>query len=130
MVCSGLLGFATLLSPAALSEASGPDYFAVTGIAVGGALNVRLGPTTATTKIGQIPHGARGIQNLGCRGGPSFAEWQGMSEQQRAASADRRWCKVRYQRLVGWVSARYLREDGDEAASPAGRGNGATGNPH
>ena len=94
----------------ALAEADGPDYYAVTGVAADDVLNIRAAPSARSEKLGEIPHDASGLKNLGCRGLPSFAEWQAMTEQQRQQSRKDYWCRVKYQELEGWVAGRYLRE--------------------
>jgi hypothetical protein len=89
----------------------GPDYYAVTGVAANSVLNIRAEPSAQSRKVGEIPHDARGLQNLGCVGGPTFAEWLKMTEAERKRAARNRWCRVRYRGIVGWVAGRYLKED-------------------
>ena len=100
----------SLAAPLALADADGPDFYAVTGVAPGDVLNLRAGPSGNAERIGVIPHDARGLQNLGCQGQPSFAEWQAMSPEERVRRGKRVWCRVRYQGVEGWVAGRYLRE--------------------
>lgn len=111
-----LVGLAIAAGPvashAARAEADGPDYFAVTGVAAGDVLNIRAAPTASGAKIGEIPADGRHVRNLGCRGGPGFAAWQRMSEAERHEAARRRWCKVRYGGVEGWVAGWFLKEDG------------------
>ena len=97
--------------PCALAEADGPDFYAVTGVAADDVLNIRAAPSARSEKLGEIPHDARGLENLGCQGLPSFAEWQAMTGQQRQESRKDYWCRVKYEELEGWVAGRYLRED-------------------
>jgi len=94
----------------AIADASGPDFFRVTGVAADDVLNIRAAPDAASVKIGQIPPDGEGVRNLGCQGGLSFAEWQSASETERAAAADARWCRIDYQGIEGWVAGRYLAE--------------------
>lgn len=96
----------------AAAEADGPDYFAVTGVAADDVLNIRDAPSAGGGKIGAIPPDGRHIRNLGCQGAPSFAEWEQMSEPQRRQASHRRWCRVGYAGIEGWVAGRYLKEDG------------------
>ena len=63
-------------------------YARVSGIRFDDALAVRSGPSTRYMKIGELPPDAVGIEILECR---------------------RRWCRIRYGRLVGWSYAKYLR---------------------
>lgn len=83
------------------ATADGPDYFAVTGVAANDVLNVRAEPSANSAKIGQIPHDGRAVQNLGCQGGPTFAEWQQMTAAQRKEAGRKRWCRVRYGDVEG-----------------------------
>ena len=99
------------LATAVAAEADGPDFFAVTGVTVDDVLNIRVEPTAASRKIGEIPHDGRQVRNLGCQGVPSFAEWERMTESERKDSAMHRWCRISYQGTEGWVAGRYLRED-------------------
>jgi uncharacterized protein YraI len=98
-------------APLAVGEADGPDYYAVTGVAADDVLNLRSGPSPHAEKIGEIPHDGRGLQNLGCEGAPTFAEWEKMTPEQRAESGKKRWCRIRYANMEGWVAGRYLSED-------------------
>lgn len=118
VVLSAWLVFATGHPRPAMATADGPDYYAVTGVAADDVLNMRAKPSPAAAKVGEIPHDGRGIQNLGCQGGPSFAEWQQMSPAEREAAAKKRWCRVRYKGIEGWVAGWFLEEDGGSSASP------------
>jgi len=100
---------------AAWAEADGPDYYAVRGVAAGDVLNIRAAPSAKSAAIGQVPHDGRALQNLGCRGGPTFAEWQTMSEAERTRAGRKRWCKIRYQGVEGWVAGWFLAEDSGAA---------------
>lgn len=93
------------------AEADGPDYFAVHRVAVGDVLHIRAEALASSAKIGEIPHDGRGVQNLGCQGGPTFAESQQMSATEREQAGRKRWCRIRYQEAEGWVAGWFLRED-------------------
>jgi uncharacterized protein YraI len=108
-VCAASLLFVAWQS--AFATADGPDYYAVSGVAVGEALSLRAGPSVGAEEIGRIPHDARRLRNLGCQGGATFAEWEGMTEAERRASRKKRWCKVRYRGVDGWVAGWLLKED-------------------
>ena len=99
------------MSKIVLAEADGPDFYAVTGVAANDVLNIRTEPDAKARKIGSIPHDGRGLRNLGCEGGPSFAEWQQMNEAEREAAKRKRWCRIEYQGTEGWVAGWYLMED-------------------
>lgn len=102
----------------AFATADGPDYYAVTGVASTDVLNIRAEPSPHGTKVGQIPHDGRGLQNLGCQGGPSFAEWEKMSAAERERAKRQRWCKIRYNGREGWVAGWFLTEDSGPPAGP------------
>jgi uncharacterized protein YraI len=108
-------------APEARATADGPDYYAVTGIAADDVLNIRAAPSARAARIGRIPHDGRGLRNLGCLGGPTFAQWEKMSEAERERAARQRWCRVRYQGVEGWVAGWFLTED--PGAPPEPRGN-------
>jgi uncharacterized protein YraI len=83
--------------------AGGPDWWAVTGLSTGDALNVRSGPGTRNAVIGQLGNGDR-VRNRGCQ-----------------MNGDTRWCQIEFpgdQVVRGWVAGRYLRE----AAAPSDAG--------
>lgn len=109
-----------------LAEADGPDFYAVTGVSANDVLNIRAEPNARARKIGSIPHDGNGLRNLGCEGGPSFAEWEQMDKAEREAAKRKRWCRIEYQGTEGWVAGWYLAEDsaasGDTAASTTGSG--------
>lgn len=100
----------------ALASADGPDYYAVTGVSADDVLNIRAEPSAKGEKLGEIPHDGRGIQNLGCKGGPTFAEWEKMSDDERQQAEKRRWCKIRYDGIEGWVAGWFLTEDSGRPA--------------
>jgi hypothetical protein len=104
----GLLVMGTGMAQAA---ASGPDYWAVTGVASGGTLPVYEQASAAAPGVGEIPPTGHDIKNLGCQGAPTFTEWAKMSEAERQEAAKLRWCKVRYGAIEGWVNGRFLVED-------------------
>jgi hypothetical protein len=87
----------------AFATADGPDYYAVKGVAVSDVLNIRAAPSSSGTLIGTIPSDGDGIANLGCVGGLTYAEWENATEAERAAATKTRWCRVGYDRTVGWA---------------------------
>ncbi|MXU63931.1 MliC family protein [Oceanomicrobium pacificus] len=104
------------------AEASGPDYFQVTGVASDDVLNLRDGPSAASAKIGTIPHDADGLANLGCEGGMSYAEWEKASAEEREKAAKTRWCKVSYKGQEGYVAGWFLGEGSAPAQMAADEG--------
>jgi uncharacterized protein YraI len=89
----------------------GPDHWAVTGIASGGVLDIFAEPSTDAPKLGAIPRDGRKLDNLGCINEPTYQEWFAMSEDERRQAAERRWCRVRYRGVAGWVRGKFLKED-------------------
>jgi hypothetical protein len=107
------LGLALGLGAGAVrSEADGPDYYAVRGVAQGDVLHIRAEPDPHARKVGEIPPQGSCIRNLGCRGGLSFEEFSTLSaaDRERRAREHPRWCKVEYGGVTGWVSGHYLVE--------------------
>lgn len=86
--------------------AADPRYFDLTA-EVTQRLVTRAEPASTGRRIGEIPAGAKGLENKGCRGASDVA-WDHLKEEIRAAMAKERWCRVRYLGLEGWVSARFL----------------------
>jgi uncharacterized protein YraI len=96
---------------AARAEATGPDFYRVTGVKSGDVLNMRSGPKHTFQIVGKIPHDGRRIKNLGeCVGGLTYSQWQKATPAERKR-APQRWCRVEYGGAWGWVNARYLAED-------------------
>jgi len=123
-------GYATAFALAGAAPASAADartpafvespYYALSN-EVTRKLILRNEPSSSGKRIGELPAGARGIEGKGCRG-PSDIGWDHLSPDLRSAMSKERWCRVRWQGVEGWVSARYLRPDGAPepvAAAPA-----------
>jgi hypothetical protein len=89
----------------------GPDYWAATGIAVGGVLDIFAEPSLEAPKLGAIPANGRKLDNLGCINEPTYQEWLAMGEEERRQAVERRWCRIRYRGLAGWVRGKFLKED-------------------
>lgn len=115
LLCLCLLG----IGPA-VAEADGPDFFSVTDVADDDVLNIRAAPAPSGALIATIPSDGDGIANLGCIGGLTLAEWDAASEVERAAAAKTRWCRVGYDRTVGWAAGWFLTEGGNEDQFRAG----------
>ena len=98
------------------AEADGPDFYRVTGVAADDVLNIRSGPSAKDAVVGTVPPNGDGMRNLGCSGGMSFAEWEKASAREREAAQHRRWCKVEYKGVTGWVAGRFLAEGSGSAA--------------
>ncbi|MEM6488422.1 MAG: META domain-containing protein [Pseudomonadota bacterium] len=118
-----------LAAPPAGATADGPDYFRVAGVAADDLLNVRERPDARARRLAALPPDATGLRNLGCRGGLSFSDWQNATEAERSAAARRRWCRIDWRGIQGWVAARFLVEDTRPPATPGVRWRGIDGAP-
>lgn len=89
----------------------GPDHWMVSGLANGGALNLRAGPATRYEIVSVLRNG-NVLQNRGCR-----------------LTGQERWCQIRatVSGVMGWVAGRYLVETAAPRA-PAVPENGPVGN--
>lgn len=73
----------------------GPDFWEVTGVSMGDALNMRRAPSPHSALVLRLPNGAT-LRNLGCK-----------------ISNGARWCRVEQPgdpAVRGWVNGRYLSE--------------------
>jgi hypothetical protein len=106
--------FVTLSAGMTASSAQdgGPDYYRVSGVSSGSALNLRSNPSIDATVIGRIPAGVDGLRNLGCEGGLSLPEFERANAAEREAATRTRWCQVDYQGVIGWAAGWYLAEGG------------------
>jgi len=97
----------------ALADTDGPDYWKVRSVTASDVLNIREKPTWKSDKVGEIPFDGGCIQNLGCVGGLTMAEFAELSEtkKQKIRKERPRWCKINYKSMVGWVAGRYLSDD-------------------
>jgi hypothetical protein len=121
----GLVLLVAAVALPAFGEADGPDSFRVVNVAPDDVLNVRAQPRADAARLGEIPPGADGVRNLGCQGGLGYAEWAEATPSERKAAERRRWCRVSWRGVEGWVSARHLAEGSgpgtasdDAAAAP------------
>ncbi len=105
---SSLVALAAVAPAAAAGE--GPDLWDVVGVTAPDVLNIHARSSAASPVIASLPADAPGLRNLGCTGGPSFAEWQAMTPADRTRSARARWCRISYAGSEGWVAGRFLRE--------------------
>jgi hypothetical protein len=82
------------------ADASGPDWWAVAGVATGDLLNVREGPSPRDRVIARVGNGTI-LRNGGCVG-----------------AGRTRWCQVSAPdgSVSGWASGTYLRESGAPAS--------------
>ena len=69
-----------------LSEADGPDYWAVTGTTEKCYLNLRKGPSKSFSVVGRIPGNYKKLENLGCYPDFTFAEWAAFDSNERAGN--------------------------------------------
>lgn len=107
----GLVALVVAGTPASVSaEASGPDYWNVSGVRADDVLYVHKDASARSPRIGHFAPDAKGLKNLGCTGVPTFQQYMAMSEQDRARASRSRWCKVQLGSLTGWVGGRFLVE--------------------
>lgn len=102
VACAGVLF--CMASPA-MAQGSAPERWAVTGVNAGKTLVMRAQPSPRGKAVGVIPGDARGLASLECREDPDKPAEQ------------RRWCRVRYKKIEGWVSASFLKEDPEQQAA-------------
>lgn len=94
----------------------GPDFWEVTGLSAGDALNLRADAGTGFDILARLPSGEI-VENHGCK-----------------MVGDTRWCQVKRTEsgMAGWVSGQYLREASVGAVQPQSppkpQANGLTGN--
>ena len=115
-----LVCLASLGSLPAFATANGPDYYGVTGVTAGNVLNIRATPATSGALIGTIPSDSDGIANLGCVGGLTYAEWEKATQAERATASKTRWCRVGYDRTIGWAAGWFLTESDTDGHFRAG----------
>ncbi|WP_419912438.1 META domain-containing protein [Hoeflea sp.] len=115
------LSLAMVLAAVSMARATadGPDFFMVRGVAADDVLNIRAEPTAKSKKIGEIPPDGDGIRNLGCEGGLSIDAWLEANREEREASDRRRWCRIAYQSVEGWVAGRFLEESAHQVPASA-----------
>ena len=92
------------------ATADGPDYYRVVDVTANNVLNMRASPNTSGIVIGAIPADAGGIANFGCIGGLTLTEYEAATATERAAARKTRWCKVGYDRIIGWAAGWFLAE--------------------
>ena len=115
-----LVCLAASLTGPAMAEADGPDYFNVSGVAANDVLNIRAAPSASGVLIATIPADGTGIANLGCVGGLGLTEWENATDAERSAAAKTRWCRVGYDRTIGWAAGWFLSEGAGEDQFNAG----------
>jgi len=120
---AALLGALAWLWPGpAAAIADGPDVYRVVGVSADDVLNLRASPRASGVVLGAIPHDADGIANFGCIGGLSLAEYEAATDAERAAARKTRWCKVGYDRTIGWAAGWFLAEgSGQDSFRGGGR---------
>lgn len=113
LLASTLVACASMLSclvSSAAAQGNSPERWAVTGVSAGKTLTMRAQPAPDGKSVGTIPNNARGLANLECRNDTG------------KPAAQRRWCRVHYKGVEGWVAARFLKEDSEQqtaAPTPA-----------
>ena len=109
------LSVSLLLTFVALADADGPDYFRISGT-ISAQMFDDKSPQTKLVLL--VPPGTDGIQNLGCEGAPSLADWQAMNEEARQAAKQSAWCKVSVNGRQGWIQNQFLSEGSTITTQP------------
>ncbi len=99
-----------LLTGVAVAEASGPDFYKVTGVDANDTLNIHEEPHVKSKIVAKISHTADCLKNLGCTGGLTLDESMTLSEKEKVHSKRPRWCKIEFDGVQGWAYGRYLAE--------------------
>lgn len=101
------------MEEAATTVADGPPVFlAVTGVKPDDVLHLRDVPSADSKSLADIPPNARGLKKIGCmRVQLSMDRYMYMSKEERN-NAQAPWCRVEFKGQQGWVSARYVKEEG------------------
>lgn len=108
MFIPSLVMASALVAGPAFATSDGPDRFAVGDVRPDDTLALRALPNTSARKITGLPPQTRGLENLGCVDGKT-----GQAPADTGPAGNQLWCKVRIGSLVGWASARFLREDAE-----------------
>ena len=128
LLSSLVLAWASMAwTSSASATADGPDYWGVSDVAENDVLNMRSSPDFKSPKVGEIPHDATCIRNMGCKGGLTFEEFNTLSEAQKQHVLKQRprWCRVNYDGTTAWVAGRYLKEAAcDDKRSAGAKGTG------
>ena len=106
MLAASLVVASAWVAAPASATSDGPDLFAVRDVRPDDTLALRAQPKAGARKITALPPQTRGLENLGCLDGKT-----GREPADTGPAGGPLWCKVRIGSLVGWASARYLRED-------------------
>lgn len=102
------------------ATADGPDAFRIAET-VTEPQALRIAPDAAAPVLAEVPPGADGLLNFGCIGGLSLDEWMTATEDERAAAAETRWCRVGHDRRVGWLPGPVLIEGSGDDFRGGGR---------
>lgn len=93
-----------------LATADGPDFYKVRDLPEGEVLALHAEPDQAADVLATVPHDGDGLRNLLCQGRLSYSEWEAATEAERDAAAERVWCRVEYDGVIGWARGRFLAE--------------------
>lgn len=102
------------------ATADGPDFYRVADVPAGRVMSMLAGPDADAPVVASVPADADGLANFGCVGGLDLAAWQAATEGERAAAAKTRWCRIGYDRSIGWAPGWQLAEGSDTGAFRGG----------
>lgn len=123
MVVSVFCAVTAGMASSALATADGPDFWEAAGTA---PVALHAAPDAASTVVGTLPVGTRGLRNMGCKGRPALSEWLSMSDSERKDIRAKVWCQTKFAGKTGWVNSMNLSEPkGVAPAFDCGRAEGA-----
>jgi uncharacterized protein YraI len=94
-----------LVSGNLFATADGPDFYQVNGVKADDQLNIRTTPSSSGKIVGTIPPNGKKIENLGEFYPPANSDMD---------LPKVKWCKIKYNKVEGWVYCKYLVEDSSE----------------
>jgi hypothetical protein len=112
MILVALLPMAT---EHAVAQVDGPDYWDVVGLRSHQVLRMHAEANKRSRITADVPHNARQLKNLGCRGTPAFKQPSADTEKVRRGRSN--WCRVEYRGKQGWAPAIFLVPSGPSAKS-------------
>ena len=89
------------------------SYSQIQNVKSNDVLNMREKSDFKSKKVFSIPYNAQCIVNYGCGKDIAFEALMNMQEDEVKLfldSANEKWCYVKYQDKIGWVSKRYIKE--------------------
>ena len=114
-----VVALVVFLSSVSFATADGPDNWDIKGVVLSDTLNIRLEPNYKSKKVGEVPYNGTCLKNLGCTGKISMDAYFKLSPKEQKQLVQRRWCKIEYRGITGWVKGKFLKESGDCSSAPS-----------